>query len=179
VVHLSGNTCTTNPVEPVEEATVIDVPQAHELARRAHGRDKTKAGGLFVEHVRRVAERVADDPDPYAVVTALLHDSVEKGALEWADLRAAGADDRLIFLVDALTERDGEPEAVYLERCTGDPLALRIKRADIADKFDVTSNHRLSADAAARLRAQARHRLRLLDQLAERRCLRPKQPIQR
>jgi hypothetical protein len=38
-------------------------------------------------------------------------------------------------VVDALAERDGEDEVAYLGRCAADPLALRIKRADIADKF--------------------------------------------
>ena len=145
---------------------MIDVQLAHQLARQAHGCDETKAGVLFIDHVRSVAARVADDPDPYAVVAALLHDTVEKGSFEWVDLRAAGADNRLLTVVDALTERDGEPEVAYLTRCVDDPLALRIKRADISDKLDIQPSHKLAVDDAIQLRQRARQRLELLERLA-------------
>ena len=71
---------------------MIDVARADELARRAHGEDRTKAGIRSIDHVRSAALRVCDDPDPYAVIAAVLHDSVEKGPFGWADLQAAGAD---------------------------------------------------------------------------------------
>ena len=106
---------------------------AHVGARRG---DRTKLGGLFIDHVRRVAKRMEGDPDRHAVVAAWLHDTVEKGSLSWEFLWRAGADRRLIELVDVLTERDGEEEDVYLARVAADPLALRIKRADISDKLD-------------------------------------------
>ena len=67
-----------------------------------------------------------EDLDAYAVPAALLHDSVEQGSITWADLRAAGPTDRLIELIDALTERIDEQEADYFARCAADPLALRI-----------------------------------------------------
>ena len=134
---------------------MIDVQRAHQLAQQAHGRDETKAGVLFIDHVRSVAARVADDPDPYAVVAALLHDTVEKGSFEWVDLRAAGADERLLTVVDALTERDSEPEVAYLTRCVDDPLALRIKRADISDKLDIRPSHKLGVEDATQLRQRA------------------------
>jgi hypothetical protein len=146
---------------------MIDVPHAYQLAGRAHGCDVTTAGGLFIDHVCRVAARVCGDPDPYAVVAALLHDTVEKGSFAWADLRLAGADDRLLGVVDALTERDGEADTAYLSRCARDPLALRIKRADIADKLHVRPSDKRSVADAARLRERARSRLELLERLAD------------
>ena len=135
LVHLAGNTDDmTTDHQPTSllarsrpgRGTVIDAARADELARLAHGEDRTKAGTRFIDHVRSVAARMGDDPDPYAIVAALLHDSVEKGCFGWGDLWAAGADSRLLEIVDALTERDGEPEMVYLGRCAADPLALRI-----------------------------------------------------
>ena len=96
---------------------MITVDDADRLAQRAHGQERTKLGLLWIDHVRRVAARLESDPDPYVVPAALLHDTVERTTMQWADLRAAGADDRLILLVDVLTERDGEPERDYLSRC--------------------------------------------------------------
>ena len=148
---------------------MIDAARADELARLAHGEDRTKAGTRFIDHVRSVAARMGDDPDPYAIVAALLHDSVEKGSFGWRDLWAAGADSRLLEIVDALTERDGEPEMVYLGRCAADPLALRIKRADITDKLDGVPGSNIAGDDLSELRQRAQRRLDMLEQVAARR----------
>src|SRR5262245_15427961 len=138
---------------------MIDGPTADALASAAHGHDRTKSGVLFIEHVRRVAGQLRDDPDPYAMPAALLHDVVEKTSIEFVDLRVAGADDRLVGVVDALTERDDEPLEEYLLRCVANPLALRVKRADITDKLELLAEERVPLDAAAEIGASARHRL--------------------
>ena len=148
---------------------MITAAAADELAQRAHGEDRNDSGMRLIDHVRRVADRVKDDPDPYAVPAALLHDTVEKGGVSWEELRAAGADDRLIKLVDALTERPGEPERGYLARAADDPLALRLKRADIRDKLDGSLGESLTEDQRRRIHERARRRLDLLERLASER----------
>jgi len=145
---------------------VLTAEEADRIAQEAHGSERTKAGLLFIDHVRRVAATVADDPDPDAGVAALLHDTVEKGALTWDDLRAAGAHDRLITVVDALTEREGESLTDYLLRCAADPLALRIKRADIGDKLALTEQDGFTELSLSAIHARANRRLDLLDDLA-------------
>jgi hypothetical protein len=145
---------------------MITSAEADLLAQRAHGRDLNRAGLLFIDHVRRVAARMDGDPDGHAVPAALLHDSVEKGSIGWAELRAAGADERLIALIDALTERDGEADVDYLARCAADPLALRIKRADIHDKFAVLDGAGLPPAHREELHGRATRRLILLESLA-------------
>ena len=145
---------------------MISHAEADALALAAHGNDRTRWGGSFIEHVRRVASEVGEDPDPYAVPAALLHDTVEKGSLDWHDLRSAGVDERLLAVIDALTERDSELLEDYLARCAADPLALRIKRADITDKLTGSAHHAISADDVERMRDHAQRRLDLLDDLA-------------
>jgi len=145
---------------------VITVGEADALAKRAHGCDRTRSGSLFIDHVRRVAARFGEDDDRDAVAAALLHDSVEKGWMAWSDLRAAGADERLIEVVDALTQRDGELELQYLDRCVADPLALRIKRVDIADKLDPRSVATLNDHDRNVVHRRAHDRLTLLEELA-------------
>jgi (p)ppGpp synthase/HD superfamily hydrolase len=146
---------------------VISVADADALAQRAHGDDQNRSGVLFIDHVRSVATRMQDDPDPYAVPAALLHDTVEKSWMTWDDLREAGADDRLIALVDALTERDGESEESYLSRAATDPLALRIKRADIADKLHMHVLELLADTHRQAVESRARRRLSILESMAE------------
>ena len=148
---------------------MITVVEADLLAQRAHRDDRNKAGLPFIDHVRRVAARMQEDLDAYAVPAALLHDCVEQGSITWADLRAAGADDRLVELIDALTERTGEPEADYFARCAADPLALRIKRADICDKFDVLHEAGLPDHRRDELWNRAARRLSMLESLVTRR----------
>jgi (p)ppGpp synthase/HD superfamily hydrolase len=141
-------------------------PDADALARQAHGDDRNHAGMRYIDHVRRVANRVRSDPDPYAVPAALLHDTVEKAGASWDVLRAAGADDRLIQVVEALTERHGEPEGDYLARAAADPLSLRIKRADIQDKLLGPLGEALTEEQSQKARERAQRRLALLEQLA-------------
>jgi (p)ppGpp synthase/HD superfamily hydrolase len=139
---------------------------AERIAAQAHGQDRNKGGDLFIDHVRRVASMVEDDPDPYAVTAALLHDAVEKGSSTWKQLRLAGADDRLIDVVDALTERKGESDRTYLARCAADPLAYRIKRADLLDKLNPSG--RLDPSQQAKREMRARRRLKVLQHLHDR-----------
>lgn len=146
---------------------MITVDEADALAKRAHGSDRTRSGSLFIDHVRRVAARFGEDRD--AVTAALLHDSVEKGWMAWSDLRAAGVDERLIEVVDALTQRDGELELHYLDRCVADPLALRIKCVDIADKRDPRSVATLNDEDRNVVHRRAHDRLTLLEKLAAQR----------
>jgi NADPH:quinone reductase-like Zn-dependent oxidoreductase len=150
------------------EAT-MSIRDADLLAQRAHGDARTKSGVLFIDHVRSVARRMERDPDPYAAPAALLHDSVEKGSISWQDLRDAGADDRLVAIIDALSERDGESEASYLTRAASEPLALRIKRADIADKLDQRILVTLSEPDRLAIQERAQRRLALLED-----CVRPR-----
>jgi (p)ppGpp synthase/HD superfamily hydrolase len=152
---------------------MITVAQADALAQRAHGDDRNDSGVRLIDHVRSVAARMVHDPDPYAVLAALLHDTVEKSSMTWDDLRSAGADERLIALVDALTERDVEPEHEYLSRAAADPLTLRIKRADITDKLDLRELGTLTAEARRTMEARAQHRLALLEEMARRHAAAP------
>jgi (p)ppGpp synthase/HD superfamily hydrolase len=145
---------------------VITATEADALAERAHGDERNHSGMRYIDHVRRVADGVKNDPDQYAVSAALLHDTVEKAGMSWDDLRAAGADDRLLELVDALTEREGETESSYLARAADDPVALRIKRVDIEDKLYGPLGESLTEEQRRRAHERARRRLDLLERLA-------------
>ncbi len=142
---------------------MLSIAAADALAAAAHGGDRTRAGVLFIDHVRDVAACVRDDPDPYAVPAALLHDSIEKSSLNWDELRAAGADERLIAVLDALTERHGETIAAYLARCAADPLASRIKRCDLTDKLGERTRQATTPEQFSRVRRGTLRRLALLD----------------
>ena len=147
------------------ESEPFTAAAADAVAARLLGDLRTKLGGLHIEHARRVAERVRPTGDDRTVAAALLHDVVEKGQSSLADLLAVVRDERVVHLVDILTRRRGESEEEYLSRCAADPVALAIKRADLADKH-FHGDAQVDQETAQRLGQEAQQRLELLDLLA-------------
>jgi (p)ppGpp synthase/HD superfamily hydrolase len=150
------------------EVELISPEAANSLAERLLGELRTRMGGLQIAHARRVAAMVRESADDRIVAVALLHDVVEKGCISADELLAITRDARLVELVEILTRRDGEADESYLSRCAADPVALLVKRADLADKL-FAGDSNLAPEQAARLRRRARDRLDLLDALARRR----------
>jgi (p)ppGpp synthase/HD superfamily hydrolase len=64
------------------------------------------------------------------IAAAYLHDVLEDTPTTAADLLAA----------EALTRREGESYADFIDRVATDPSAARIKRADIGDNLDGTTD---------------------------------------
>ena len=139
---------------------------ADELAAELLGDLRTRLGGLHVAHARRVADSVRSTRDDHAVPLALLHDVVEKGRISLPELRTRSGDERLVALVDLLTKRDHESEEEYLTRLVPDPVALAVKRADLADK---QYHHDASVDphTATGLWQEAQAKLAMLERLVE------------
>ena len=77
--------------------------------------------------------------DPAARCTAYLHDVVED-CPGWtlARLAAEGMPAEVIAAVDALTKREGEDAETYLARVLANPLAVRVKIADLRDNMDLS-----------------------------------------
>jgi (p)ppGpp synthase/HD superfamily hydrolase len=109
------------------------VERAEALASAAHEGQCDKRGGPFMDHVRRVADRVLGDD---AKTVAFLHDIVEKGP-GWTleRLRAEGFAPHVVAAVDALTRRGGEPDDRFVHRADT-ALARAVKRADVLDNLD-------------------------------------------
>jgi hypothetical protein len=64
--------------------------------------------------------------------------------------------------LDRLTRRDGEPYEAYIGRIAGNPIARRVKLADVADNL---ANHRRlepTAQNRARIERYERAQARLL-----------------
>jgi hypothetical protein len=146
-------------------AGVISRADADALLVRALGDRRTKMGGAHVAHARRVADAVDPAHGEHVYAAALLHDTVEKGSVTRAELDALVDDERVLQLVDLLTHREGETLEAYLRRCSADPVAAAIKRADLEDKLGPQDVPPLDPALTALLRAEARDKLALLDRL--------------
>jgi (p)ppGpp synthase/HD superfamily hydrolase len=142
----------------------FDRSSADALAARQLGTLRTKLGGLHIEHARRLAAAI-DPADEPTVVAALLHDVLEKTPMTLEEMRGEVGDDRVLDLVEILTQGPDELEDDYLMRCAGHPMALHLKRLDLLDKV-TTSDVHVPAEVAETVRAEALERLALLGRIA-------------
>lgn len=126
------------------------VNEAWFLAREAHADQLDKAGRPYIEHVARVA--LAVDGDDEAEAVAWLHDVIED-CPELAT-KVLLFPQRVVDAVLDLTRVKGVDDAGYYFRIRQNPLARKVKLADIADNSDEARLRRLDPATAARLRAK-------------------------
>nr|WP_238428905.1 HD domain-containing protein [Frankia nepalensis] len=137
-----------------------------------HAGQLDKGGEAYIGHplrVRAIARRTAPAAGVdlvHAQLAALLHDVVEDTEVTLADLAARGYPPAVVATVDALSKRPGEQTADYLARVAVDPVAVVVKRADMADNGDPVRLARLPAEQAERLATRYAGRRVLLDELA-------------
>lgn len=103
----------------------------------------------YVCHPIRVMEALEEGDEQ---IVALLHDVLEDTNVEAAELHQLGFGEHIIRAVVLLTHDRTVPYADYIERLAHDPLARRVKLADLAD--NLRNNRRLesTSDVRARIR---------------------------
>ena len=104
------------------------------LAVQAHRGQMDRYGAPYILHPLRVMHRVEGERERMA---AVLHDVVEDTAYTLDDLRQMGYPEDVLQAVDRLTRRDDETYEQYVERAAADPLARRVKLADLEDNMDL------------------------------------------
>lgn len=105
------------------------------FATQAHKDQTDKNGDPYILHPLRVMGRVQSDAEK---IVAVLHDIVEDTPCTFQDLRDKGYSEQVIEAIDCLTKR-GEEESYddFIERCQTNPIALRVKIADLEDNMDI------------------------------------------
>ncbi|MER5710672.1 HD domain-containing protein [Streptomyces sp. NPDC042898] len=120
------------------------------LVEQAHAGQVDLIGVPYVEHVRAVAAGL----EPFGeelVMAGLLHDVIEDTAWTAERLRAAGVPDRVVAVVEAVTNRPDLSYEAKLRLIAEDPDATLVKIADNA--------HNSRPDRAAELPPARRERL--------------------
>lgn len=145
---------TTTQQDTATDAYLSVVDTAYRLAASYHAGQTDKLGEPYLDHLFRVADRVADLGPAHAAV-ALLHDILEDTAATEADLLAAGLDPALVEAVVVLTKTGGS-NADYYARVKRHTLARNVKLADVADNADPDRLNRI-ADPATRDRLAAKY----------------------
>ena len=111
-----------------------DVEAAKALAGKMHGGQTDKAGQPYIHHPMRVAARL---DSPQAQVVGWLHDTVEDTGLTVSDIEARFGPETAAA-VDAVSRREGEDWADYLERVKANPMARQVKISDLIDNSDLS-----------------------------------------
>jgi (p)ppGpp synthase/HD superfamily hydrolase len=137
------------------------VSRARDLAHRAHAGQVDKAGRPYIEHVARVAAACADDPVAEAV--AWLHDVLEDNPVFFTrDVEPNFDWHPILESVCVLSRNMWDNNRQYYSIIRENPIALRVKLADIADNADEARLALLDPETAERLRrkyAKARRAL--------------------
>jgi (p)ppGpp synthase/HD superfamily hydrolase len=135
--------------------------KAIRIAAVAHEGQLDRAGEPYALHPLRVMMRMQGEEEK---IVAALHDVVE--ASEWTldMLRAEGFSERVVAAVDALSRRiddKGKKEKYeeFVLRACENPLARKIKEADLLDNMDVSRLPELGPDDLKRV---AKHHRALL-----------------
>ena len=111
--------------------------KAMKIAYKQHHGAKDKAGLPYIFHPYHLAEQMGDDE--YAICTALLHDVVEDTNMTFKDLEQKGFPEEVITALKCLTHEEGVPYlGAYIEGIKANPLARKVKLADLEHNLDST-----------------------------------------
>lgn len=108
--------------------------QALSLCFAAHQYQRDKGGLPYVFHPFHLAERLETEEE---ICTALLHDVVEDTCYTLEDLRRAGFPERVLEALRLLTRVEGENYLAYVARVRQNPIARRVKLADLEHNGDL------------------------------------------
>lgn len=111
-----------------------DLERAIDVAVDAHAGQTDKAGETYIRHPLRVMRSMDSETER---IVAVLHDVVEDGDYTSEDIGDQfGPEVRRA--VDALTKRDGETYMEFIKRAAENPIARKVKIADLEDNMDLT-----------------------------------------
>lgn len=119
------------------------------LAVQAHRGQIDKAGQPYILHVLRVMFRLESEKER---MVGVLHDVVEDTKYTLDDLRQMGYPKEVLAALDSLTKKSDESYEAFIERTKGNPIASRVKVADLEDNLDLTRLREITEKDVERLK---------------------------
>ena len=129
--------------------------RAIEIAAKAHKGQVDKGGKPYIFHPLRVLLHFAEDEENVQIC-AVLHDVVEDTPVTLNDLCNEGFSGEVVSALDCLTRRAGESYDDFIDRIIINPIARKVKLADLNDNMDLT---RISAPTARDLERVEKYKL--------------------
>ena len=100
-----------------------------------HAGQLDKSGIPYVNHPLHLAEQMETEDE---TVVALLHDVMEDCGKTPDDLRALGISEQAVAALELLTHERGTPYLDYVRALADNPLATKVKLADLRHNSDLT-----------------------------------------
>lgn len=124
------------------------VKKACLLLFRVQGEQLDNGGYPYPMHPLHLAEQMDDEP---STLTALLHDVAEDTSVSVDDLAGMGFPADVIEALRLLTHDDKEPYFDYVRRIKQNPLAAKVKAADLRHNSDISRIRDVDDKALKRL----------------------------
>lgn len=113
----------------------------------SHKEQTDKTGMPYVFHPFHLAEQMDDE---ISTVCALLHDVVEDTDMTLSQLGEMGFPDQVLEVLNLLTHREEVPYMDYVREIAKNPIAKKVKLADLAHNSDATRLDHVDERMAAR-----------------------------
>ena len=113
---------------------IATIEDAIAIAAEAHKGEKDKAGAAYILHPLRMMLRLKTETE---MIAAVLHDVVEDTSWTIEKLRAQGFSEEVLEAIECVTNREGESYEKFIERARKNPIARRVKIADLEDNMNI------------------------------------------
>lgn len=108
--------------------------QAIQLATQLHAGQVDKAGEDYIKHPLRVMAAVKDETEK---IVAVLHDTLEDTEITFTELEATFGT-VVADAVQALSKQRGEDYFAFIDRVKQNPIAVKVKIADLQDNSNLS-----------------------------------------
>lgn len=122
--------------------------KAIHIAVNAHYEQTDKAGKPYIFHPLRVMDRCANIDEK---IIAILHDTIEDTDVTPDRLISDDFPPYIIEAIQSLTKNKNEPYEEFIQRVALNPLATKVKIADIQDNLDLSRLDRITDSDFARV----------------------------
>jgi len=111
-----------------------EIKKAEQIAREAHKGQTRWDKTPYINHPKRVVMTFYDTEIDYRIVS-WLHDVIEDTNITAKDLINKGISVKLVNVITILSKTEDENYFDYIMRVSKDPIATRVKIADINDNM--------------------------------------------
>ena len=109
--------------------------KAYKIAFEAHRDQIDKTGLPYIHHPLHLAAQMTDE---VTTCVALLHDVVEDSDMTFEDLETMGFGGDILDALRLMTHDDDVPYMDYVREIKKNPIASKVKRADLMHNSDTT-----------------------------------------
>ena len=109
--------------------------KALKISFKAHKDQMDKSGMPYIYHPFHLAEQMNDE---YSTCVALLHDVVEDTDITLDELTSEGFPAEIIDALALMTHDDKVPYMDYVRKIKTNPIATKVKQADLEHNSDLT-----------------------------------------